>query len=181
MCYKASDKLSKICYIGLGSNLNNPINQVYLAYKRISTIEGIDTLVLSSLYESIAMTKDNTKPQPNYINAVIKCNTTISPYNLLDIIKKIETQMGRIKAPTWASRIIDLDILYMEDIYIKSSKLSIPHPGLLERPFVLYPLAEIEQNLRLPNGKKANDYVKIIKDNFNTRILAIENRQAIAL
>ena len=170
-------QFSRKCYIGLGSNLRAPVKQILAAYKNIKSIREIHSLAISSLYESLAMTlnnQDHKTKQPNYINAVVSCITKMQGHQLLDVLQNIEDEMGRVRDTRWGSRVIDIDILLIEDVRINTPELAIPHPGLLKRPFVLLPLAELEPNLVLPNGMKSKDYVETVNDDWNTKILLME-------
>ncbi len=170
-------QFSRKCYLGLGSNLQAPIKQILAAYEKIKSIKEIHSLAISSLYESLAMTldnQDNKIKQPNYINAVVSCITEMQGHQLLNALQSIEDEMGRVRDARWDSRVIDIDILLMEDVRINTKELAIPHPGLLKRPFVLLPLAELEPNLVLPNGMKSKDYVGTVSDDWNTKMLLTE-------
>lgn len=129
-------------YIALGSNLGNPIANVNAAIKKISTIATVSAT--SSLYR--------TKPwgyldQPDFINAVISIETNKTPQQLLAELKKIEKEMGKEKpAERWGPRLIDLDILTFGQLTVTEPGLNIPHPRMLERAFVLAPLAEIDSS-----------------------------------
>lgn len=143
--------ISTIAYIGLGSNLSKPIEQVKNAIKTIKNIAQSKVIAVSSLYLSKPM---GPQDQDDYINAVLALETTLSAIELLDALQLIENKFGRIrKENRWGARILDLDILLFGDEIINSTRLTIPHYGMTEREFVLIPLAEITTSLRLPNGQ----------------------------
>jgi len=89
-------------------------------------------------------------PGPNYVNAVCKINTNLSAIDLLDICQSIEDNQKRIRKVKWGSRTIDLDILLYEQQVISSDRLSIPHPEMIDRPFVMVPLHEIDKEINVP-------------------------------
>ena len=91
--------------------------------------------------------------QPDFINRVIALNTDLTPEQLLDELQAIENQQGRIRTIHWGPRTIDLDILLYGNETISTPRLTIPHPGLKDRAFFIYPLSEINPNLILPNGE----------------------------
>jgi 2-amino-4-hydroxy-6-hydroxymethyldihydropteridine diphosphokinase len=102
----------------------------------------------SSLYRSPPM---GPQDQPDYINAVAELETGLSAAELLSLLQAIEDQQGRVRgAARWGPRTLDLDILIYGQAQIKAPKLTVPHPGIAERPFVLYPLAEIAPDLEIP-------------------------------
>jgi len=152
-----------IAYIGLGSNLSNPVKQVHQAIDQIKLLEQSSVTKLSSLYFSKPM---GPQDQPDYINAVLSLNTSLSPIELLDSLQQIENFAGRIrKDERWGARVLDLDILLFDNLIINSERLVVPHYGLKLREFVLIPLSEISPNLTLPDGEKVSSLAKHIKSN----------------
>lgn len=130
-----------LVYIGLGSNLGDPIAQVKRARQSIAALQGVSEQGFSSLYRSAPM---GPKDQPDYINAVMAVATEYSPYELLVALQAIEQDLGRVRGgERWGPRMLDLDLLLYGRYCIRSQELTVPHAGLTERPFVLYPLAEI--------------------------------------
>ena len=139
-----------ISYIALGSNQADPSHQLTLALGAINKIEGTSILAKSSLYCSAPM---GPQDQPDYANAVVKVETSLSPIALLECLQKIELSQGRVrKELQWGPRTLDLDILLCDNLVIESPRLTIPHYGMKVREFVLYPLAEIDINITLPDG-----------------------------
>ena len=144
--------LSTTAYIGLGSNLSEPIEQVKKAAKAIEEIVQSEVISVSSLYLSKPM---GPQDQENYINAVLALKTSLSAIELLDALQAIENEAGRVrKENRWGARILDLDIILFGNEIINTERLTIPHYGMSEREFVLVPLAEIAPQLQLPNGQK---------------------------
>jgi len=147
-------------YIGLGSNLSNPIKQVQQAILVLNTLPQSEVVNTSSLYVSRPM---GPQDQPDYINAVIALKTQLSPLALLDALQTIEKKAGRIrKANRWGARILDLDILLYGNKIMNNERLTIPHYGLKLREFVLLPLAEIAPNVQLPEG----DIIQTLANNI---------------
>ncbi len=143
---------STIAYIGLGSNLSEPIEQVKNAIKAIENITRSTVISVSSLYLSKPM---GPQDQDDYINAVLCLETSLSAIELLDALQTIENEFGRVrKENRWGARILDLDIILFGNQVINSERLIIPHYGMTEREFVLIPLAEISPLLQLPNGQQ---------------------------
>lgn len=128
-------------YLGIGSNMQNPIMQVEKAITAIAQLPQIDMLKKSSLYQ--------TKPQgylkqADFINAVIKIATSLLPIELLNMLQQIEKSFGRVRDEIrFGPRVIDLDILLYADVKLVTKELVIPHPRMVERLFVLIPLLEI--------------------------------------
>ena len=142
------------CYVGLGSNLENPRQQVSTALVELSQMSGCALLASSSLYRS-----DPVGPagQPDYINAVALLETRLAPEALLDQLQTIEQQHQRVRRIHWGPRTLDLDIILYNNLLLKSARLTIPHPFATERNFVLWPLAELSPELILPNGRSISD------------------------
>jgi 2-amino-4-hydroxy-6-hydroxymethyldihydropteridine diphosphokinase len=136
-------------FIGLGSNLNSPVEQIKRARKAIAELDGVDECAFSSLYKSRPM---GPQDQPDYINAVMAVEVRLSSLALLDQLQAIELAQGRLrKEARWGARSLDLDIILYGEVVIESERLTIPHYGMAERNFVLYPLQEISPLLFIPN------------------------------
>jgi 2-amino-4-hydroxy-6-hydroxymethyldihydropteridine diphosphokinase len=137
-----------IAYIGLGSNLAKPVAQIRSARAAITAIAGVQELAFSSLYHSLPM---GPQDQPDYVNAVMGVETDLLPMNLLHSLQNIENDQGRVrKGERWGARTLDLDVLIYGDQEIDLPDLTVPHKGLDERSFVLYPLFEIAPQLVVP-------------------------------
>jgi 2-amino-4-hydroxy-6-hydroxymethyldihydropteridine diphosphokinase len=136
-------------YIGLGSNLDNPRRHVRSAITQLAALPYTHLTVQSSLYRSEPM---GPADQPDYINAVAAIDTLLTPYALLDALLGIERLHGRVRSATrWGPRTLDLDILIYGDRVIDDVRLTVPHPGIAQRAFVLHPLAEIAPEIEVPN------------------------------
>ena len=136
-----------LAYIGLGSNLNNPKAQIEKALSAINRAEEVSLKEVSSFYESKPLLD---MPGPNYINAVCGVETSLSAIDLLDVCQSIEDDQKRVREVKWGSRTIDLDILLYEHQVISNERLSIPHPEIANRAFVLVPLHEIDKEMKVP-------------------------------
>ncbi|MEH6503234.1 MAG: 2-amino-4-hydroxy-6-hydroxymethyldihydropteridine diphosphokinase [Cycloclasticus sp.] len=135
-------------FIGLGSNLNQPVQQILRAIERIKVLNGVSLEAISSLYETPPM---GPQDQPHYVNAAAKIMTSLEPLALLEALQTIETTQGRTReSGRWGARTLDLDILLYGDKCSIDPKLTLPHPGLHLRSFVLYPLFEIDKQLDIP-------------------------------
>lgn len=139
-----------IAYIGIGSNLGNRGENCEKAITLL-TQNGIKILKRSSMIETEPWGAAN---QPKFINMAIEIETEKSPEELLEILKKIERVLGRGENIRWGPRIIDLDILFYENLIIKTPELEVPHPWIAERDFVLMPLAEIAPDKAHPVLRK---------------------------
>ncbi|EAS43376.1 2-amino-4-hydroxy-6-hydroxymethyldihydropteridine diphosphokinase [Photobacterium profundum] len=137
-------------YIAIGSNLGDPISQAMSAIKALKQIPAITVVAESSLYSSTPMGPQN---QPDYINAVVAIDTTLTPLELLNATQAIELEHGRVrKDERWGPRTLDLDIILYGDLEHHCERLTVPHYGMKVREFVLYPLAEIIPDLILPDS-----------------------------
>lgn len=136
-----------LAYIGLGSNLENPLQQIKTAINDLQSLTDITIVSVSSLYQSPPM---GPADQPDYINAVLSLETTLPPHKLLDALQSVEQLHGRVRRRHWGERTLDLDILLYGEQILNDERLKIPHPGMHERAFVLYPLAEIAPEVEIP-------------------------------
>jgi 2-amino-4-hydroxy-6-hydroxymethyldihydropteridine diphosphokinase len=139
---------STLCVIGLGGNLDAPADRVRRARKALAGSEGIREVAFSSLYRSRPM---GPQDQPDYVNAVMAIETDLEPLALLDRLQAIEVLEGRVRiGERWGPRTLDLDLLVFGNQVIQHPRLTVPHPGLAVREFVLHPLAEILPDLDVP-------------------------------
>jgi 2-amino-4-hydroxy-6-hydroxymethyldihydropteridine diphosphokinase len=139
-------------YLGLGSNLDDRQKNIEEALKHLKEEPAIDVLRVSSVSETEA--EENTG-QPKFLNAVCEIETILSPIDLLDRLKRIERKLGRPQEYQRNSpRIIDLDILIFDELLLKGRTLTVPHPKLHERYFVLNGLNELAPDLFVPEHKK---------------------------
>lgn len=141
-------------YLGLGSNLDNPKDQIREALRALVKHPNIEVDQVSSLFQSRAI---GPGVQPDYINAIARISTTLSPQNLLQTLQLFEQQQGRIRSVRWEARTLDLDILLYDNLVLQGETLTLPHPRMTERNFVLYPLYEIAPELTLPTGETLSE------------------------
>lgn len=150
-------------YIAIGSNLADPVAQANRAIAALKSLPNSKLVAVSQLYSSTPMGPQN---QPDYINAVAEIQTELTPLQLLDCTQAIELEQGRVrKEERWGPRTLDLDLLLYGNEVIESERLTIPHYGMKEREFVLYPLAEIAPNLTLPDGTRLADLLTQVERN----------------
>jgi len=141
--------MTETAYISLGSNLNDPQQQVMTAVTELNGMPNTEVTGLSHWYCSAPMGPQN---QPDYINGIAQLETTLNPEQLLRALQHIENLHLRERKEHWGARTLDLDILLYGNQTIDLPYLQIPHPGITTRNFVLLPLADIEPLLVLPDG-----------------------------
>jgi 2-amino-4-hydroxy-6-hydroxymethyldihydropteridine diphosphokinase len=134
-------------YIAIGSNLDDPRGQVLAACERIGRLRATRIEARSRLYSTRPL---GPQDQPDYINAAVGVVTQLEPKVLLEALLEIERQMGRVRREPWGPRLIDLDLVWMVGAVIREPGLSLPHPGVSSRNFVLYPLSDIAPTLDIP-------------------------------
>lgn len=152
--------MGKIAYISLGSNIGDTNKNLFLAIEYLKKIQGISVVKTSSTYltEPVGL-----KDQPWFANKVAKLSVSgVSSITLLRELLKIEDLLGRKRNIRWGPRTIDLDLLLFDREVLKSNELTLPHPRLTKRAFVLVPLLEIEPEVTLPNGEKLIFYLNKI-------------------
>lgn len=134
--------------IGLGSNQGNPSQQIEEAVQRLDDLPGCRMIARSSLYRSAPF---GPVRQPDFLNAVVVLETGMSAQELLQALQEIENMMGRVRGGQhWGPRVIDLDLLTVADEQIDQDGLTVPHPGIALRNFVLLPLREVAPQLVIP-------------------------------
>jgi len=145
-------------FIGLGSNLDDPVGQVEQAITTLDAEPGMKVMRSSSLYQTEPV---GLAGQPDYINAVVEIDTILSPFSLLDALKRIEISCGRVRnGVLWGPRVIDLDLLLYRDERIEDRRSRVPHPEMSSRRFVLLPLQEIAPELVIPGAGRLDDLLR---------------------
>lgn len=145
-----SARLLVPAYVGLGSNLDDPPAQLRAALVALAGMPETRLIARSSFYRNPAM---GPPGQPDFVNAVAALLTSLPPAELLLALQRIEAAQGRLReGPRWGPRTLDLDLLIYGELQVDSESLTLPHPGLAERPFVLVPLLEVAPGLRTPRG-----------------------------
>jgi 2-amino-4-hydroxy-6-hydroxymethyldihydropteridine diphosphokinase len=133
-------------YLSLGGNLGDPAKSMGAALRLLDSDARVSVTGVSSLYRTPPWGKLD---QPDFLNAAAALSTSLEPHALLDLCLEIERQLKRVREERWGPRLVDLDILTFGDRTIHDSGLDVPHPRMLERAFVLVPLAEIAPDLRI--------------------------------
>jgi len=151
-----------ISYLGLGSNLGNKKQNIIKAIDSIKAATGIKLLDKSELYKTKPF---GVKNQPDFINVAVKIRTSLDAGKLLETMLNMEKRLGRIRRKKWGPRTIDIDILYYGNKVIRRRKLTVPHPLMHKRYFVLKPLAEIAPRKIHPVLKKTSG--KLLKELLN--------------
>ena len=150
--------MSERVFIGLGSNLDNPLKQLASAISVLKAHPQIKFQQVSSVYLTKPMGPED---QADYYNAVAEVDTELSAEALLTTLQSIENQQGRIRdGRRWYERTIDLDILLYGDDQVNTDSLVIPHPGMHERGFVLFPLYELDKNINIPGRGNINQFMQ---------------------
>jgi 2-amino-4-hydroxy-6-hydroxymethyldihydropteridine diphosphokinase len=156
-------------YLGLGSNVGN--RRAYLAQARKLIAERVGEIARAS---SVYMTEAwGVEDQPGFLNQVVQVQTERSPERVLEIVLQIERDLGRERTLKWGKRKIDIDLLFYEDRVMHTEKLTLPHPFLQDRNFVLAPLAEIAPELMHPVLQKTVfELFLISKDKLSVKTLS---------
>jgi 2-amino-4-hydroxy-6-hydroxymethyldihydropteridine diphosphokinase len=143
-------------YIGLGSNLDAPCVQIQRAFMELDRLPRTHLQARSQLYKSQPL---GPQDQPDYINAVAMLTTGLAPLKLLHALRRLEEGHGRRRDHNqrWAARTLDLDILTYDDVCMDTPELTLPHPQMHARSFVLYPLAELAPQLIIPEYGRVQD------------------------
>lgn len=150
-------------YVGLGSNLEQPAQQIHNALAALAVIPSTRLVTHSRMYRSLPQ---GPREQPNFINAVAALDTELSALSLLHALQVIEQQQGRVRsAEKWGPRTLDLDMLLYGNSRYRDKDLVIPHPYAHQRDFVLVPLIEIAPEIEIPGQGKACELLKVCQTN----------------
>ncbi len=136
-------------FLGLGANVGNRRENLRMALRYLAD-RGCTVVAVSSLYRSEAVVPEGADPGPDYFNAACEIATDLPPHDLLAVLKQIEHDIGRRPSPRWSARPVDIDILLYGDQRIDTPDLTVPHPLILERNFVVAPLAELASDVPHP-------------------------------
>ena len=140
------------CYVSLGSNLGDREGYLRAALQGLAELPEVEITALSSLYDTAPVGETD---QPRFLNLVAQLRVSLPPLELLHACQALENDLGRTRERHWGPRTLDLDVLLYGDVISDDPELTLPHPRLAERQFVLAPLAEIAPDLRLPDGRTA--------------------------
>ena len=149
-----------IAYLGIGTNLGDRMGNIRGALGKLGGLPTMELARVSSVYETAPV---GVTDQPDFLNLVAAVRTSLAPRALLEVLLHIENQMGRVRTEHWGPRVIDLDLLLYGGEQVSLPELTVPHPRLRERAFVLIPLAEIAPEMALPGSEKK---VSEIADSF---------------
>ncbi len=155
-------------FIGLGSNLQGPVEQLDRAVRALGRLPASNVEAVSSYYGSKPL---GPQDQPDFVNAVVELETSLGASELLRRLQRIEDEQGRMRSEHWGPRTIDLDLLIYGDTVSRRRRLRLPHPGIAERNFVLLPLREIAPDLEIPGLGRVAD---IAVDQSDPQIARLE-------
>jgi 2-amino-4-hydroxy-6-hydroxymethyldihydropteridine diphosphokinase len=166
--------LRRPAYVGIGSNLNHPQARVHEAFGHLEALSSTGWVQRSRLYRSRPM---GPQDQPDYVNAAAGLLTQLTARELLAALLGIEKSMGRSRQERWGPRVIDLDLIWMPGEIIDEPGLTLPHPGVSTRNFVLYPLADIAPSLAIPGHGKVSELLRRAGDDGISVLQQHENCQ----
>lgn len=153
---------SRVGYLGLGSNVGDRESQLRGAIDDLRG-QGVEVEAVSSVYETEPV--GEILDQPDFLNAAVRIRTDLEPEDLLDACKRVEAERGRqFDLPRHSPRPLDVDLLLLGDLELSTDRLTLPHPEVTSRRFVLVPLLELDPELRLPNGKRLADALATLPD-----------------
>lgn len=141
-------------YLGLGSNLGDRLANLQAAVEGLHDQAGVRVVVSSRVWETAPV---GGPPQPDYLNAVVRAETDLSPRDLLEACRRVEEGLGRVRAERWGARTIDVDVLLYDGRSVDEPGLVVPHPRMRERAFVVLPLLELDPDPVLPDGTRLKD------------------------
>lgn len=145
-------------WVALGSNLDKPQRQVEAGLRALQSIPSTTLEQTSSLYRTLPW---GMTGQPVFINAVVALDTELEPHDLLQALQAVEQQHGRRRdGPRWGPRTLDLDLLLYDQCRIDTPELTVPHPHMAERAFVLVPLAEIAPHADIPGKGRVDELLQ---------------------
>ncbi len=156
-----------VAYVGLGANLGDPRQQLETAVEELKRLSSSDSFLVSGIYRSAPVGHLN---QPDFLNAVARLDTEFPPEALLDHLQEIENRHGRERPFAGAPRTLDLDLLLYGNAVINTPRLSVPHPRMHERAFVLKPLAEIAPQAEIPGRGKVGTLLAACRNQVAERI-----------
>lgn len=159
-----------VVFLGLGSNLGDPKANLCEAVEILDAQPDIRLVRVSSLYLTSPV---GFTDQPDFINAVAVVETDLEPADLRALTHDIENRMGRTRNFRWGPRVIDIDVLLYDSVVIDTPDLTIPHPSLYERAFVMAPLAEVAPELVLPDGRTPAEVLEGLGDQEVVRLAEI--------
>lgn len=156
-------------YLGLGSNEGDRLAALRAAREALHRREGIEVIAMSPVYETAP--QGQVLDQAPFLNACLAIETTLAAQRLLEACKDIEADLGRLPGgPRHGPRPIDIDLLLLGDVEYRSEHLTLPHPEVTSRRFVLEPLLELDPGLELPGGIALAPFLDSVRDQHATRL-----------
>jgi 2-amino-4-hydroxy-6-hydroxymethyldihydropteridine diphosphokinase len=146
--------MAVVAFLGLGSNLGDRLANLQAAVDALQAEPGLRVTTSSRVWETRPV---GGPPQPDYLNAVIRIETDLSARDLLDVARRVEARLGRIRKERWGARTMDVDVLLYDDEEVDDPDLVVPHPRMTQRAFVLLPLLDLEPDPVLPDGTRLKD------------------------
>jgi len=140
--------------LGLGTNMGEREQNLQQALELMTVDGDVEIFQVSSIYETAPF---GVTDQPGFLNMTVSVQTRLTPQELLHKCLAVEKKMGRIRTRHWGPRIIDIDLLFFDEVQLVSEELTLPHPGILQRAFVLIPLRDIAPTLSLANGRTTTE------------------------
>lgn len=169
--------MENISFLSIGSNMGNRLNTFQTAFRLLDENEHIKLVSCSSLYETDPV---GYTDQDCFLNAVFKVETDLKPEELLRTCLQIEQELGRKRDIRWGPRTLDLDILLYNHENVETEILSIPHPRMHERAFVIIPLMELETDINLPKmNTSLSDLLDKIPDKEGVRLWKLKNGEGV--
>lgn len=161
--------MSHRAYVALGSNLQDPAQQILRAFEELNGLPHTRVIAKSALYRTAPVGYDN---QPDFVNAAAEISTELEPVALLHALLDLETAHGRERPFPNAPRVLDLDLLFYDDLEMHDPELTLPHPRLHERGFVLFPLADIAPEFLVPGKGTVRALLAVLPDQGVQRMAA---------
>jgi 2-amino-4-hydroxy-6-hydroxymethyldihydropteridine diphosphokinase len=146
--------VSETAFLGLGSNLGDRLSNLARAVTLLGDEPGVTLVRCSRVWETDPV---GGPPQPDFLNAVVRAEVELTPHELLEACRRVESALGRVRDVRWGPRTIDVDVLLLDDRAIDEPDLVVPHPRMHERAFVLMPLLDVEPDPTLPDGRRVMD------------------------
>lgn len=151
--------------LAVGGNLGDRIANIRASVEALRETKGIKVRGVSPMVESFAVTAAGIdESKPNYINVVVKVDTRLKPKKLLREVRRIESQLGRVRIERWGSRTMDIDIITYGDVVKSKKKLELPHPRAFQRAFVLVPWMLLDENAVLPGHGSVSQLSENVKN-----------------
>ena len=143
--------MSEFAFLGLGSNLGERLDTLHAAVAMLAAEPGVRVCASSRVWETDPV---GGPPQPDFLNAVVRVDTDLTPFELLGACQRVETALGRERTERWGPRTVDIDLLLFDDQQLDVPLLTLPHPRMTGRAFVMLPLLELDPDAHMPDGTR---------------------------